>query len=117
MAVHLYRRHKVNCDGGHAQDSCSSELEERRRGWRRCTCVIHLSGTLAGRFSRRTTHKATWDEARAFVAAVEAAGAWDATASAPPPPAPVLVPAPTAEPSEAGDASSAPSRVTVVQAC
>src|SRR6266498_3061613 len=32
MAVHLHRRHRLNCDGGHAQDSCSGELEERRKG-------------------------------------------------------------------------------------
>jgi hypothetical protein len=36
MALHLYRRHRLFCEGGHAEDSCSSELDERRKGWRRC---------------------------------------------------------------------------------
>jgi hypothetical protein len=71
MALHLYRRHRLNCEGGHAEDSCSSELDERRKGWKRCACGIHFSGTLAGKFGRRTTEKVTWDEARAYVAALE----------------------------------------------
>jgi hypothetical protein len=109
MALHLYRRHGLSCEGGHAEDSCSSELDERRKGWRRCGCVIHLSGTLAGKFRRRATNKTTWDDARAFVAAVEATGTWDATALAASPAARILVPAPEPEPSGAGDPKAAPS--------
>src|SRR5690348_13970536 len=116
MALHLYRRHRPTCEGGHVEDSYSSELDERRKGWRRCGCVIHLSGTLAGKFRRRATNKSTWDEARAFLTAAEAAGAWDPTAIATPPPMPALAPAPGPEPS-AGDPKAEPSRVTIAQAC
>jgi hypothetical protein len=35
MALHLYRRHRPTCEGGHVEDSYSSELDERRKGWRR----------------------------------------------------------------------------------
>ena len=43
MALHLYRRHRLFCEGGQAEDSCSGELDERRKGWKRCVCDIHVS--------------------------------------------------------------------------
>jgi hypothetical protein len=45
-------------------------LEEMR-------CLIHASGTLAGRFNRRHTGKSKWEEAKAVAAAWEAADFWD----------------------------------------
>jgi hypothetical protein len=54
MALTLYRRHRVECEAGHFEDSRSGEWEERRRGWKRCNCGVHLSGTLDGKFSRKT---------------------------------------------------------------
>src|SRR5207249_8847032 len=32
MALKLYRRHRKECEGGHAEDACSGEFEEGRRG-------------------------------------------------------------------------------------
>lgn len=55
MALTLYRRHRLECEAGRPEDAKSGEWEERRRGWKRCDCVIHLSGTLDGKFSRRAT--------------------------------------------------------------
>ncbi len=46
----------------------TGELEEGRRGWKKCGCLIHVSGTLGGKFNRRQTDKADWDEAKALVA-------------------------------------------------
>jgi integrase len=77
MPLTLYRRHRKECEGGHAEDSRSGEFEEGRRGWKKCGCLIHVSGTLAGRFSRRQTGKANWEEAKAAVAIWESARSWD----------------------------------------
>ena len=76
MALNLYRRHRRDCEAGRAEDSTSGEFAERARGWKRCACVIFVSGTLAGRFSRKRTGATTWDEARAYAAAIEAVGSW-----------------------------------------
>lgn len=46
------------------EDSTTSELDERRRGWKHCRCPIHLSGTLGGHFRRCSTDKVSWDDAR-----------------------------------------------------
>jgi integrase len=82
MALKLYRRHRKDCEGKHPEDSRSGEFEESRRGWKRCACIIHVAGTLAGRFSRKQTGKSDWTEAKAVAAASEQAASWDA-ASAP----------------------------------
>jgi integrase len=88
MRVNLYRRHKPNCVGGHPWQSRSSELEERRKTWKRCDCVIHFSATIGGRFGRKATTTTDWDEARSYASALAASGSWDGAVSiaAPPPP-------------------------------
>jgi D-hexose-6-phosphate mutarotase len=61
MTVNLYRRHKPNCVGGHPWQSRSSELEERRKTWKRCDCLIHASATFDRKFSRKSTGTADWE--------------------------------------------------------
>lgn len=77
MALKLYRRHRKECEGRHAEDSRSREFEEGRRGWKRCACLIHASGSLGGKFNRKQTGKSDWDEAKAIAAAWEAARCWN----------------------------------------
>ena len=91
MTVNLYRRHKPNCLGGHAWQSRSSELEERRKTWKRCDCLIHASATFDRKFSRKSTGTADWELAHEWARDVQAAGSWDAQAvpKTPPPDAPV----------------------------
>jgi integrase len=101
VALNLYRRHRRDCEAGHAEDSTSGEFAERARGWKRCACVIFVSGTLAGRFRRKRTGATTWDEARVYSAAIEAVGNWSGQ---PVPAAP--------EP----DAPAAPARITIADA-
>src|ERR1019366_4478615 len=88
MALTLYRRHRPACEGGHAENARSGEFEEGRRGWKKCGCLIHVSGTLGGKFSRKQTGKTDWAEAKAVVASWEAAQSWDGLAPAEPAPAP-----------------------------
>src|SRR5579863_5466505 len=92
MALTLYRRHRPECEGEHAEDARSGEFEEGRRGWKKCACLIHASGTLGGKFSRKQTGKSDWDEAKAVVAVWEAAQSWDGASKIqePVPPAPVV---------------------------
>src|SRR5260370_21533351 len=90
MALKLSRRHRKECEGGHPEDARSGEFEEGRRGWKKCACLIHVSGTLGGKFNRRNTGKSDWDEAKAVVSAWEAAGRWDGEAALPPPVVPEL---------------------------
>lgn len=80
MALTLYRRHRRECEGGHAEDSRSGEFDERRRGWKKCACLIHASGTLGGRFSRRQTGTANWEEAKTVAAVWESVRSWDGQA-------------------------------------
>lgn len=115
MALHLYRRHRLKCEATHPEDSCSSEHDERRRGWKRCTCGIHVSGTLGGKFSRRATSTGLWDDARAYVAALESVGSWDGKA-VPPPPVEVPVPAPD-PPAATAESHSAKARMALAEAC
>lgn len=83
MPLNLYRRHRSDCAGGHAEDSRSGELEERSKKWKRCQCQIYAAGTLKGRFRRRRTGKWEWDDAKSVAAAWEAAGSWDASGDSP----------------------------------
>jgi len=77
MALRLYRRHRKECEGGHPEDARSGEFEEGRRGWEKCAGLIHVSGTLGGKFSRKQTGKSDWDEARAIAAEWEAGKSWE----------------------------------------
>lgn len=101
MRVNLYRRHKPNCVGGHQWQSRSSELEERRKGWRRCECLIHFSATIGGRFGRKSTTTADWDESRCYAVGLAAGGNWNG-AVVPPRPQP--------------ESPAAPVRVTLAEA-
>jgi hypothetical protein len=74
-----------------------------------------VSGTLGGKFRRRTTNKTSWDDARAYVIALETGGSWETVTAAPAAPRPVHVS--PADPPRADDTKAAPSRMTVVQAC
>ncbi len=89
MALTLYRRHRKECEGKHLEDSRSGEFEEGRRGWgKKCACLIHVSGTLGGKFNRKQTGKSSWDEAKVVASAWEAAQSWSTVAVAPVPSAP-----------------------------
>lgn len=108
MPLHLYRRHRLECEAGRPEDSRSTELDEGRKGWgRRCRCQIHVSGTLAGKYTRKSTNTTDWAEARRVVNAHHQANAWTldihvaVAITAPPPPA----------------APDTPVRVTLVEAC
>ena len=85
MALKLYRRHRIECEGGHPEDSRTGEFEEGRRNWKRCGCLIHIAGTLGGKFSRKQTGKALWDEAKAVAAEWEKAGSWTGVVTVPEP--------------------------------
>ena len=77
MALQLYRRHRVQCVAGHPDGFRSSELDERRKGWgRKCRCVIQMSGTLGGEFSRKSTGTADWAEAYRTAEAYAKADSW-----------------------------------------
>ena len=84
MALKLYRRHRTECEGGHPEDSRSGEFEEGRRGWKRCGCLIHASGTVLGKFSRKQTGKSSWDEARTVAVVWETSGGDGEVPAAPP---------------------------------
>jgi site-specific recombinase XerD len=87
MTLTLYRRHRTKCEGGHDEDARSGQFEEGRRGWKKCACSIHASGTLGGKFHRRDTGRSDWGEAKAVVAVWEAAHSWNGPAPAEPAPA------------------------------
>jgi len=79
MALILYRRHRKECEAGYPEDLRSGEFDEGRRGWKKCGCLIHASGTLGGKFARKQTGKANWEEAKA-ARAWEKDGAWNGPA-------------------------------------
>ena len=91
MPLKLYRRHRKECEGHHPEDARSGEFEEGRRGWKKCSCVIHVTGTLGGKFNRKQTGKSTWEEAKELSLEWEKSNAWDI-------PAVVAVPVPEAAP-------------------
>jgi hypothetical protein len=117
MALILYRRHKRKCRGLHEEDSLTREFDERRRGWKPCECPIQISGTLAGRFSRRNTNKTVWEDALLCATALEIAGTWDDPVK-PPTPTAAAAPAPAASAAAAPPlpADSTPQRVTIAEA-
>jgi integrase len=83
--LRLYRRHRKECEAGHPEDFRSGQFEEGRRGWKKCGCQIHASGTLNGQFRRKYTGKTDWDEAKAVAAHWEKANAWDGVPALPSP--------------------------------
>lgn len=85
MALNLYRRHRKDCEAKRPEDSTSGEFNERQKGWKRCACLIFVSGTLNGRFSRKRTGKTSWDDAKAFADAFEQKGSWEASVAVTPP--------------------------------
>ena len=103
MSLNLYRRHRPDCEGSYPQESRSGQFEERRKGWKKCNCVIFCSGVLGGVFKRRQTGKSNWEEAAAVVETWESTGSWEASV-----PAPVAVPA--------SSVSDAASKVTIDRA-
>lgn len=105
MPLKLYRRHRKECEGGHPEDARTCQFEEGRRGWKKCRCMIHVSGTLAGKFNRKQTGKSDWDEAKALAGQWEKADTWDGRGSVA---EPVSLPA--------APASHDPTRVTVARA-
>jgi hypothetical protein len=66
MSLNLYRRHCEECKAGRAPDSRMGEFEERKRAG--SDRSIFASGTLKGKFKRRSTGVATWEEAKAAIA-------------------------------------------------
>lgn len=102
MALSLYRRHREACEAGRAFDARSGEFEERKRGWKRCACLIFASGTLDRKFSRKCTDTADWFEARQIADEYEKAGSWTGKPT-------VLPPVP--------DPPSEKPRVTIADAC
>jgi len=85
MALKLYRRHRKECEGGHPEDTRTGEFEEGRRGWKRCACIIHVSGTIAGKFNRRQTGQTGWDGAKAITAEWVKNGSWTGEVTVPEP--------------------------------
>jgi integrase len=75
----LYRRHKRECKAGHAYQRHTSELEERKKGWKRCDCPIVASGTLQKTPNRKSTGQWEWDKARPIADAWQQSGSWTAT--------------------------------------
>jgi hypothetical protein len=41
--LNLYRRHRLDCEGGREFRSRSGEFEERKKSWRKCSCLIFAS--------------------------------------------------------------------------
>jgi integrase len=85
MALNLYRRHRRDCKADHPEDTKSSDLDERRKGWKRCECPIFVSGTLQGKFRRQTTGEWEWEPAKAVVTALDRNGTWGKVEPAPQP--------------------------------
>ena len=91
--LNLYRRHRPDCEAKRPLQSRSSEFDERRKDWgRKCACQIHMSGTLDGKFSRKSTETSDWAEARRIAEVYELADSWTGqpkpAPAAPPPAAP-----------------------------
>ena len=97
MALQIYRRHRKECEAGQTEDFKSGKLKEGRRRWKRCSCLIHVSGTIAGKFKRQSTGKGNWEEAEEVVAGWVSAGSWSSDKPQPEP-----APSPAPDPSPPG---------------
>src|SRR5262252_3149595 len=100
--IALQRRHGPRCPGKHPLNSYSTEVEERRKSWQKCSCRIYACGTLNGVFQRLATRQREWSHAREVLAPYLAAGRWDIVPPDAPPPPPAAPPSGTAAPAEAG---------------
>jgi len=76
MAMKLYRRHRKGCEAGLPEDCKTGEFEEGRRGWKKCSCLIHASGTIGNRFNRQSTGCWRWEDAKMFLTRLHEAGSW-----------------------------------------
>jgi integrase len=83
MALKLYRRHRLECEGKHPEDLRTGEFEEGRRGWKKCACLIHASGTIAGKFNRKQTGATEWEQAKAVADEWLKAKSWDSETNPP----------------------------------
>lgn len=76
MVLQLYRRHRKECEAGRPEDSKSGQFEEGRRGWNRCACLVHASGSIAGKFKRQSTWERDWETAHTVAAGWLKARCW-----------------------------------------
>jgi hypothetical protein len=53
--LNAYSRYGPECPGGRALHEMTYEADALRRSWRKCSCPIYVSGTLAGAFKRKNT--------------------------------------------------------------
>jgi integrase len=67
VTINLYLRHRQDCEAGYPEDFRSGEFEERKKGWKRCACLIFASGTFAGKFKRKSTGLSDFEKARELV--------------------------------------------------
>lgn len=88
MPLALYRRHRLECKGGHPHNSRTSEYDERKKGWKRCECPIFVSGTISGTFRQQNGGRWEWAAARVAAEEFEAPGSWNLTIPAEPHPEP-----------------------------
>jgi hypothetical protein len=80
MALQLYRRHRGEREAGRSEDSKRGHFEEGRRGWKRCACLIHASGSIDGKFKRQSTWARDWEKAHTVVAGWLKSGSWPSNA-------------------------------------
>lgn len=93
--LNLLRRHHAACAAKRPIDSYTSEVEERRHGFKRCECRIYAHGTLNGVSKKFATKVRDWNLAREIIAPFLAAGSWDVTGAPTPPPSPKREQGPT----------------------
>jgi hypothetical protein len=62
-ALKLDHRHRQECEGGCPENSSSGELDDRRRGLKRCAYLTQVAVTLDGKFNRKQTGRSGWEEA------------------------------------------------------
>ena len=60
--LNLYRRHRQDFEAGRRKLPYRGK-EERKKGWKRCACLIFASGTLP-EFGRRSTFLTDWEQAK-----------------------------------------------------
>ena len=68
----LFRRHTP---------ACVHRRKQHDRDWRRCNCVISVSGTLAREKVRQSLHTRNWNEAAKLVMEAEVRGHWQVSSN------------------------------------